>query len=115
MIAQMMRRSLLTRCTVVDVVVDGRAAVKAALEGYLYNRPYAVVLMDMHMPVMDGATAIRALRQAEYRGVIIAVTAGDDETHHRQAINAGADDFVIKPVEWSELYAKMRRLTGAGA
>lgn len=112
MIGHMMRRSLRSHCTVVDVVENGRAAVKAALEGYLYNRPYAAVLMDLHMPVMDGTTAIQALRQAEYRGVIIAVTAGDDETHHRLALDAGADDFVVKPVEWSELYKKMRRLIG---
>ncbi len=115
MIGQMMRRSLRSHCTVVDVVENGRAAVKAALEGIIFNRPYAAVLMDLHMPVMDGTTAIQALREAEYRGVIIAVTAGDDETHHRRALDAGADDFVVKPVEWSELYEKMRRLIGPRA
>ena len=73
------------------------------------------VLMDLHMPVMDGLTAIRLVRQAEYRGVIIAVTATDDARQSRLALDAGADDFVVKPVEGSQLCDRLRRLIGPRA
>lgn len=110
MIGQMMRRLLGAHCAIVDVVEDGQAAVKATLEAYVFNRPYDAVLMDLHMPVMDGLTAIRLVRQAEYRGVIIAVTATDDERQSRLALDAGADDFVVKPVDGSQLCDRLRRL-----
>lgn len=112
MIGRMMRRLLRVHCEVVDVVGDGQAAVDAALDADIRNQPYVFVLMDLQMPVMDGLVAIRNLRQAGYGRCIIAISAGNGDTSRQQAMEAGADDFLAKPIDRLEMYEKMRRLAG---
>ena len=80
----------------VDLAQNGKEAVEAAA-----RNSYDVVLMDMHMPVMDGvaaAKAIRAKEQAEGgRLPIIACTASVTPADRERCANAGMDDFVGKP------------------
>ena len=82
---------------------NGREAVERALE----ECP-DLVLMDIMMPEMDGFEATRVLRSQEgTRGVpIIAVTAMDGA--QRLSVQAGADDFVAKPIDTRGLMAKIR-------
>lgn len=75
-----------------------------ALEALLSRRaPYALVLMDCQMPIMDGLEASRAIRQAEQetdtRIPIVAMTADVSEENRAQCMDAGMDDFLRKPVE----------------
>ena len=96
---------------VVTVVHDGAAAVTAA-----GRRTYDCIVMDMHMPIMNGPDAMRAIHNAEAakgaaRTPMIALTADLIAEHVREFHQAGADTVVGKPVDWSILDTKIRELT----
>lgn len=57
-----------------------------------------LTLMDMHMPVMDGYTAVRILREKGYGGIIAALTASATTADVPKAIQAGCDYFISKPI-----------------
>lgn len=92
---------------------DGQAAVAAATRD-----SFDLVLMDLHMPHMDGVAATRAIRalpQADHSTVpIVAMTAdGFDETRERCLV-AGMNDFLTKPVSPQKLATLLRQLFGSG-
>jgi PAS domain S-box-containing protein len=77
------------------------------------QEPFDLVLMDAHMPVMNGFDAIRAIRARE-RGTeghipIIMLTASVLESDQQLCFDAGADDFVPKPINFDDLYQKIAR------
>ena len=78
------------------------------------NETFDAVLMDVQMPVMDGLAATRTIRQE--LGLkdlpIIVLTAGVLTEHRRQATDAGASDFLAKPIELDELVAVLLRCAG---
>ncbi len=93
-----------------DMVATGIEAVSAVL-----RVPYDLVLMDVHMPEMDGITATRRIRDLSGevgRTPIIALTAnamkGDRETY----LEAGMTDYVSKPINPQTLLAAIARCTG---
>ncbi len=94
-VAQGILKKMALRC---DVAADGREAVAA-----IASLPYDLVLMDMHMPTMDGLEATRAVRAMSEdhpnRGVpIVAMTACALARDREECIEAGMDDFIAKPV-----------------
>ncbi|RVU33279.1 hybrid sensor histidine kinase/response regulator [Rheinheimera riviphila] len=76
----------------------------------LAEQPYQLVLMDVHMPVMDGYTATRAIRaQAQFaRLPVIALTAHVTADFHQECLDAGMNDFVTKPIDARTLLEKVR-------
>lgn len=68
-----------------------------------------VVLMDINMPVMDGITATQRLQVEAPRSQVIIVSVQDDANYMRQAIRAGAVDFVAKPIGADEIAESIRR------
>tara|TARA_R110000868_G_scaffold248788_1_gene505335 strand:- start:2159 stop:3925 length:1767 start_codon:yes stop_codon:yes gene_type:complete len=94
------------------IVNDGGAALAAAR-----TNTYDCILMDMHMPVLDGPEVIRALREDEtstkHRTPIIALTADVVTQHVRAFMESGADAVIAKPVVWDLLEDKMQKLTNA--
>jgi len=71
---------------------------------------YDMVLMDMQMPVMDGFTATRILRdELKLTLPIIAMTAGVLESERERSRDAGITDFIPKPIEVEEMLAVLRR------
>jgi CheY-like chemotaxis protein len=65
--------------------------------------PYAVVLMDVQMPRLDGYHATARLRGMGYDGVIVALTAHAMGAERQRCLDAGCNDFLSKPVEPAEL------------
>lgn len=88
--------------------VTGVGTAEAGLERY-GAEPYDTVLVDLTLPGMDGYDLIRALRRTS--DVPIVVVSARDDTHDIvAALEAGADDYVVKPVAVKELAARLRAL-----
>jgi CheY-like chemotaxis protein len=88
-------------------VENGREAVEAVAAS-----AYDLVLMDVNMPVMDGVSALQAIRQLpgpEARTPVHMVTANVFEEDVRRYLDAGADGVLKKPIDVRELFALMRR------
>ncbi len=93
LIARMLTMRLKLRGHQVDIVENGTQAVDQALAGQ-----YDAILMDMHMPVLDGHQATEKLRSCGYPGKIIAVTASATSKDSCRAIQSGCDAHIAKPV-----------------
>ncbi|MBW8844886.1 MAG: response regulator [Burkholderiales bacterium] len=88
----------------VDVAADGQQAVDMVKAG-----DYALVLMDVQMPVMDGLDATRAIRRLP-QGVelpILAMTANAFDEERQRCLDAGMDDHVAKPVVAEQLFSTL--------
>jgi CheY-like chemotaxis protein len=94
-------------------VSDGRQATTAALAATAEDRPFDVILMDMHMPGIDGFEATTQLRHAGYRGAIIALTADARMDDREECLRSGCDDHLGKPVDWDQLVALITALAPA--
>ncbi len=89
----------------VDWVRDGAAAELA-----LRDTAYALALLDLGLPRKDGLTLLRCLRARDNPLPVIVVTARDALEDRVAGLNAGADDYVVKPFEIDELIARIRAL-----
>ncbi|MBC7940763.1 MAG: response regulator [Chitinophagaceae bacterium] len=93
---------------------NGQEAVQAARE-----RRFDVVLMDLHMPVLDGVGATKAIRALPDRAAatvpIVALTADAFEQTRDRCLMAGMNDFLTKPVSPQKLASSLRRLFGNAA
>ncbi|MEZ5856595.1 MAG: response regulator [Hyphomicrobiaceae bacterium] len=100
----------------IEIVENGRAAVErsAVCE-------YDIILMDVQMPLMDGLTATRQIRQlARMKTIpIVGLTAGALEGDRQKCLEAGMNDYLSKPVDWDKLLELLnsieRALYGAAA
>jgi len=92
-IRRMINLRLTLRGHQVDQALNGQEAVDKALVG-----DYDLILMDMHMPVMDGHVATSTLRDKGYDGLIVAVTASVMSADSEKAIKSGCDDYIPKPI-----------------
>jgi len=102
----MLRKALELRgCAVVEAA-DGRQAVEVALR----ERP-DLILMDVWLPHQTGITAVQQIRQepSMQRVPVIALTAYDAVDLHIKAIQAGCDQYLIKPINIDDLYNLLNR------
>ncbi len=92
-----------------DLAVDGGEAVRMAAAA-----DYALILMDLQMPVMNGLDATRAIRALPRHGAtpIVAKTANVFDDDRRACLAAGMDDFIAKPLEAAQLYATLLKWLG---
>jgi signal transduction histidine kinase/CheY-like chemotaxis protein len=94
------------------VVSNGREAVETALAALHQGRPFDLILMDLHMPELDGAEAVRTLRNAGLEQPIVALTASDDIEDRERCAAAGYSDFLVKPIDRVQLIQKIATLNG---
>ncbi len=97
----------------VEHEADGEAALAAHRAAAERGEPFDVVLTDVQMPRMDGHTLARRLREDGWDGPIVALTAHASGEHRRDALAAGCDDHIAKPVTPDQLQATIRRHAGA--
>jgi CheY-like chemotaxis protein len=93
-ISRMVNLRLSMRGHVIEQAFNGKEAVEKAL-----TNDYDMILMDMHMPVMDGHEATQILREESYTGLIVAVTASVMSADTEKAIRSGCDKYIPKPIE----------------
>lgn len=103
----MMRRLLEMSGYRVVEAVNGEQAVEVARR----EQPH-LILMDLSLPVLDGLAATRRIRQHEElrRVPIIAVSAHDTSDFHADALAAGCNDYVTKPIDFEQLESLLSRL-----
>jgi two-component system, OmpR family, response regulator len=89
----------------VDLAYDGDDGIAAAL-----SAPYDVVIMDVMLPGTDGLAVSRHLRQQKVSTPILMLTARDAVDDRVSGLEAGADDYMVKPFAMRELLARIRAL-----
>jgi CheY-like chemotaxis protein len=93
-----------------EIVADGKQALDRALSEAANGTPFDLILMDMQMPVLDGYSAVRRLRDSGYKLPIAALTANVLHEQRQRAMAAGCDDFVGKPFDRKKLFECCQRL-----
>jgi DNA-binding response OmpR family regulator len=113
MIAQGLQTALRQDGYTIDWVADGRAAGEA-----LHASQFDLVLLDLGLPARDGLDVLRELRRRGDATPVIIVTARDDRQDRIAGLDAGADDYIVKPFDLDEVAARMRsvvrRASGRG-
>ena len=89
----------------VDWVRDGEMADTALL-----SQSYDLVLLDLGLPRRDGLEVLKALRGRKQRLPVLIATARDSVQQRVQGLDAGADDYILKPFDLDELLARIRAL-----
>ena len=105
-LASLLDQSLTEAGWEVDVVGDGRAAYSAALGETAYD----VLLLDWMLPGLEGVTVCRKLREAGVRTPALMLTARTTVPDRVAGLEAGADDYLVKPFDLDELIARLRAL-----
>lgn len=103
MIAEAISLGLKNARYAVDWINNGRTA-----ETALNSQQYDLVLLDLGLPGQDGLTVLRHLRQSKNNTPVLIVTARDDLESRLSGLDGGADDYIIKPFDLSELLARIR-------
>ena len=108
----MMRRLLEMAGYQVLEASDGEQAIKMALE----QRP-ALILMDLSLPKLDGLAATREIRKQKvlHKVPIVAVSAHDSPQTRAEALAAGCNEYVTKPIDFDNLNAVLERYMAAGS
>jgi two-component system response regulator QseB len=105
MLGRAMRQGLADAGFTVDWVTDGHAAELA-----LANDVYDLAVLDLGLPVKDGMAVLSDLRGRRVTLPVLIVTARDSVADRIAGLNAGADDYVLKPFDLDELVARVRAL-----
>jgi two-component system, OmpR family, response regulator QseB len=90
---------------VVDWVTDGRQGLEAISAGH-----YTTAVLDLGLPRMDGLALLRASRERGDSTPVLVLTARDTVEDRVKGLDAGADDYLVKPFELAELKARVRAL-----
>ncbi|MBD2728363.1 response regulator [Nostoc sp. FACHB-892] len=109
LLAQAVATYLTKQNYVVDIAADGEVGWELV---NVCN--YDLILLDIVLPKLDGISLCRQLRQSGYQMLILLLTAKDTKTDKVIGLDAGADDYVVKPFDFQELSARIRALLRRG-
>ncbi len=112
MIGESLRRGLQDEGYAVNWVRDGNSAVTALRDK---SAEYAAVLLDWGLPHGDGLGVLKAIRTRGNHVPVVMVTARDSVEDRITGLDAGADDYLVKPFELSELKARIRSVVRRAA
>jgi DNA-binding response OmpR family regulator len=105
-LAASLRRSLMESRMAVDVAHDGEDGLAAAS-----TTAYDVIVLDLMLPRLDGLEVTRRLREHRVETPILMLTARDGVDDRVTGLEAGADDYLVKPFALREVVARLRALT----
>jgi len=108
-LADRMRASLVRQGFMPEIVASAEDAVDFAFDGF------GVLIVDLGLPGMNGLDLIRQLRDQGLRTPILILTARGSWQNKVEGLNAGADDFIVKPVRIEELVARLHALARRAA
>ncbi|MBR8837801.1 MAG: response regulator transcription factor [Stigonema ocellatum SAG 48.90 = DSM 106950] len=108
-LAEMLTEALTTYQYVVDVVRDGKAA-----SDWVESLEYDLIVLDVTLPKLDGVTFCKQLRHRNSTLPVLMLTARDTIADKIVGLDAGADDYVVKPFDLQELMARIRALLRRG-
>lgn len=108
-ISELLKEVLTDQQYVVDVASDGQAG-----WDFVEAFDYDLVLLDVMLPKLDGFSLCRQLRAREYEMPVLMLTAKDTTAEKVQGLDAGADDYIVKPYKLDELLARVRALLRRG-
>ena len=104
-LAELIRRGLLEQGLAADVASTGEDALWMA-----GSTEYDVLLLDVNLPGIDGFETCRRLRKDDVWTPILMLTARDATDDRVTGLDGGADDYLVKPFEYDELFARVRAL-----
>ena len=104
-IASAIKRGLERQSYAVDVCYDGEDGMTMAT-----TEPYDLVILDRMLPKTDGMNILKSMRDSSIHTPVLMLTAKDRVLDRAEGLNAGADDYLIKPFAFIELIARVRAL-----
>jgi len=104
-LGEVLARGLREQGYVVDLVPDGETAA-----AYLRFYQYEVAVLDWRMPRLSGLDLVQRLRRARMPTPVLMLTARDTPADRIAGLDAGADDYLVKPFDFGELLARLRAL-----
>ena len=108
-VRESLARAMMLEGYEVSAVNDGAAALQHLREDSV-DTPPDIIILDVSMPAVDGLTVCRVLRSEGVRIPILMLTARTEPSDRIAGLDAGADDYVLKPFDLGELFARLRAL-----
>lgn len=108
-IADALAEALTDQYYTVDIALNGQAGWE-----FVELFPYDLIVLDVMLPKLDGISLCQQLRKKGYSMPILMLTAKDSSTDKVTGLDAGADDYVVKPFDLRELMARIRALLRRG-
>jgi two-component system OmpR family response regulator len=103
-LARALKKGLEMRGYAVDWLADPEKARSRIL---LYRDEYDLILLDLMLPGLDGATITQSVRDENVKTPVIILTARNETEHKVDLLNRGADDYIVKPFSFEELLARI--------
>jgi DNA-binding response OmpR family regulator len=89
----------------VDEASDGEEGLRLARTG-----EHDVIVLDLMLPIIDGMTVLKSLRQVQCPAYVLVLTARDASEDRVKGLDTGADDYLVKPFHFAELLARIKAL-----
>jgi two-component system OmpR family response regulator len=108
--AKLIQRGLSEEGLAVDIAGDGEGGLAMA-----HQTAYDAIILDVLLPGLDGFAVCARLRREGVWAPVLMLTARDSVDDRVSGLDAGADDYLVKPFAWAELLARLRALIRRGA